>query len=149
MKTINELLNEKKTYQERLEELEKLVPEKKDNEKIYYNENKYIYFSNEMLYSGMDNYPKDSQVIGGFPFIFFLEALYLGKDFAEKYKSIPELNSNKSLKLNKYGLVELRNYGVVGNRYIVSELLKDIKNEEAESLEESEEIKKEKETVAS
>lgn len=132
MKTINELLNERKTYQERFEELERLVPEIKDNEKIYYNENKYIYKLDKHLYSGMDSYPKDSKVAGNFPFIFFLEALYLGKDFAEKYKSIPELNSNKSLKLNKYGLVELKDYGVVGNRYIVSELLKDIKKEETE-----------------
>lgn len=133
MKTINELLNEKNPN--RYKQLINLVPEVMDGEKIYYNKRDYFYYSKKdnKLYSGTDSYIKDSEVMGNFPLIFFLEALYLGRDFAEKYKEIPELNSNKSLELNKHGLVELKDYGTVANKHIIRVLLEESKYDKEEA----------------
>lgn len=125
MITIKELLENRKSLEERVEELKALCPSLIDGNEVFYDKTSYIRLDDEgKLFTGdSSKVSMDTYVNMSFPCIFYLSSIYYAKDLAEKYKTNSKMKKNKSFSINENGLLEIKGYGVAGNLDIYREII--------------------------
>lgn len=124
-KDINDLLNEKKTEEERRHELFSILPSLEEGEKIYYNKDSYIYYDGEDLFNGTDKYSHDNLVKGAFPYIFLLYYVYNALSFASEAKKFEAFKKDKKFKETKEGFITYPEIGVISDSSTIRDFILD------------------------
>ena len=129
-KDINVLLNERKTEEERKDELFSILPKLKEGEKIYYNKDSYMYYDGENLFNGTDKYKHDNLVKGSFPYIFLLSYVYNALSFAEKAEEFESFKNDKKFKKTSEGFISYPEIGIIADDSIIRGFISDFEEED-------------------
>lgn len=130
MKTLNELLTNRVSLEERVKEILEICPSISSGKLVYYDKNSYIRYEDGTLYSGLANRKSETRISMAFPCVFYLNGLNLAKDLAEKYATNEKMQKDKSLYINEDGLLCLKDYGVIGNDSLYKKIVDSHKEDE-------------------